>query len=135
MSETDPNQKTKVLLVVEDDEKVRKMFERRLTIEGFSVLTASDGNMGLAQALANKPHLILLDILMPGMNGLELLQKLRSEGAWGAGVPVILLTNVDPTDEAVNKNIAETSPAYYISKTNLDLNDLVAKIRGLLPVT
>lgn len=135
MDTASPKERPHAVLIVEDNDEVRKMLERRLAAEGFSVATAADGAIGLTKARANKPEVILLDILMPGMSGLEVLTTLRSEGAWGESVPVILLTNVDPTDEAVNENIAQTSPAYYISKTNLDLNDLVAKIHGLLPTT
>ena len=72
----------KKILIVEDDNSVRKVFKDRLLQEGFSIIEASDGEEGLATALKEHPDLILLDILMPKMDGMTMLSKLHQD-EWG----------------------------------------------------
>ena len=78
----------KKVLVVEDERTLRDALVKKLSKEEFTVLSAKDGKEGLDTALAEHPDLILLDILMPKMNGIEVLQKLR-EDEWGAKAKVI----------------------------------------------
>lgn len=91
---------------------------------------AKDGEDGLNQALANHPDLILLDILMPKMNGLATLKKLR-EDDWGKTVPVILLTNLDPDDKAIDA-VSEYDPSYYLIKSDNTPQDVLNKINEVL---
>ena len=83
----------KRILVVEDDFFVRDLYTRELTREGFEVSTAEDGAEGLLQATEEKPDLILLDIMLPKMSGLDVLKTLQ-EKEETKGIPVVLLTNL-----------------------------------------
>ncbi len=81
------------ILIVEDDLDLLEVLRKKFTLEKFQVSQAPDGKIGLEEALRNHPDLILLDILMPVMDGMTMLGKLR-EDSWGKEVPVILLTNL-----------------------------------------
>jgi len=122
----------KTILVVEDDPPVLKTLVDKLTEEGFRIIEAHDGEEGLMIADRDHPDLILLDIVMPKMDGMTMLKKLRQESEWGKSVPVILLTNLSPDEEKINKGITEDEPAYYLIKTNWSLNDVVQKVRERL---
>lgn len=86
------------IAVIEDEPSIRRLYETKLSLEGFQVQTAQNGHEGLALIRAFQPHLILLDLMMPEMNGDEMLRQLR-EQEWGADVRVIILTNIS-RDEA-----------------------------------
>ena len=122
----------KTILVVEDDPPILKTLVDKLTEEGFRIIEAHDGEEGLMIAGRDHPDLILLDIVMPKMDGMTMLKKLRQENEWGKSVPVILLTNLSPDEEKINKGITEDEPAYYLIKTNWSLNDVVKKVRERL---
>ncbi len=124
----------KILLIeeVEDDAALRNVLHDKFTLEGFDVLEARNGQEGLATALREHPDLIVLDIMMPTMDGIAMMQKLRQANEWGKHVPIILLTNLGIDDDAINKAIADNEPAYYIMKSNWSLDALVEKIRERL---
>ena len=126
------NQKVLVVEAVEDDTSLRNAIRDKLSLEGFRVIVARDGEEGLATALREKPDLILLDILLPKMDGIMMMKKLRQESEWGKEVPIILLTNLSPDDEKINKAISEDDPAYYMVKSNWTIKDLVEKVRERL---
>ena len=86
------------ILIVEDEEKLARMVELELTYEGYQVEKALDGRTGLERALSGEHDLILLDILLPGLNGLEVLRRYRKEGG---SAPVILLTARDTVVDKV----------------------------------
>ena len=79
------------VLVVEDDPSVRSLLDTLLTAEGYRVATASDGIAGLSEAVADRPAVILLDIVMPDLGGMRVLQELQANSAL-SGVPVLVLT-------------------------------------------
>lgn len=84
------------ILVIEDEGMLLSALEDKFTREGFTVLTAENGRAGLISALKNHPDLILLDIVMPVMDGITMLNKLRRT-TWGKNAKVVLLTNLtDP---------------------------------------
>lgn len=122
----------KTILVVEDDPPILKTLVDKLTEEGFRIIEAHDGEEGLMIADRDHPDLILLDIVMPKMDGMTMLKKLRQKNEWGKSVPVILLTNLSPDEEKINQGITEDEPAYYLIKTNWSLNDVVKKVRERL---
>jgi len=117
------------LLVVEDEESLRIALHDKLTREGFTVLEANDGAEGLALALDKHPDLILLDIIMPVMDGMTMLGKLR-EDVWGKNAAVIILTNLND-DERVQESIKHGAFEYLV-KTDWKLEDVVTKIRAKL---
>jgi DNA-binding response OmpR family regulator len=80
-----------LVLIADDDRDIARFLEVNLRLEGFDVICAHDGNDALAKALDLQPNLILLDVMMPGMDGFEVCSKLRADSR-GLDVPVIMLT-------------------------------------------
>ena len=126
------NKKVFLIEVVEDDTSLANVLQDKFKLEGFDAVMAKDGEEGLAVALSKHPDLILLDIMMPKMDGITMMKKLRNGDEWGKNVPIILLTNLSADDEKINWAIAENAPAYYLMKSNWTINDLVEKIRERL---
>lgn len=126
------NTKKYTILIVEDNLILLKTLTDNLIGEGFLPLQARDGEEGLAIALDRHPDLILLDILMPVMDGLTMMKKLRTKDAWGKKVPIILLTNLSPDEEKIMKSIVEDEPAYYLVKTDNKISDVIEKIKERL---
>lgn len=122
----------KKILIVEDDSQMRIMLADTFKHEGFVVSTASDGAQGLSVALQEHPDLIILDLLLPHVDGMSMLKKLRAEGTWGAELPVIILTNMLPHSEDINEAIASTNPAYFLTKTNFKPGEIVERVRERL---
>lgn len=107
-------QQKKKILAVEDDPSVRQALTNKLTREGFTVHEAKNGIEGLSAAQKFHPDLILLDILMPRMDGLTMMKKLRATSEWGKKVPIILLTNVGPDEGKIMQQTIEDGSAYYL---------------------
>ena len=126
-----PLKKIKIL-IVEDEASLSTILTEQLQLEGFITSSAANGQEGLTKALSELPDLILLDIVMPVMDGLTMLQKLRETNDYGHGVPVILLTNLSANTEDIIKKVATTEPAYYIVKTDMKMAQIIKKIRERL---
>ncbi|MEJ0021656.1 MAG: response regulator [Candidatus Doudnabacteria bacterium] len=122
----------KKILIVEDEMSQRKALVDKFTREGFQVVSARDGEEGLSTALKEKPDLILLDIVMPKMDGMTMLKKLRQENEWSKTVPVIMLTNLSADDDKIMKGVTEDLPSYYLVKSNWAINDVVEKVKDRL---
>lgn len=118
----------KKILVVEDELAYLKLLEDRLKAEDYEVITAMDGKQGLESALKNRPDLIVLDIRMPVMDGMAMLDELRKQSEYGEKVIVILLTNLEP-DGVIIKKVAVDQPTYYLIKSEVKLEELMAKIK------
>lgn len=125
------DKKTKIL-IVEDEVVISKAYADELRDEGFLVLTATNGRDGLELAIREKPDLILLDILMPVMDGLTMMDQLRQKDLYGKNVPIILLTNLSANEEKIMKAITKNEPAYYLVKSDWDLSDVMEKIKERL---
>lgn len=124
---------TKRILVVEDEQLTRQALVDELAGEGFEVLQAVNGEDGLNTALREHPDLVLLDIVMPKMDGITVMSKLR-EDAWGKDVPIIMLTVLD-SDDAILGKIVENKPAYYLIKKNeLHAEEIVTKVKEKLGI-
>ena len=123
--------KTK-LLIVEDEVVISKVYAEELRDQGYLVLTAMNGRDGLELALREQPDLILLDILMPIMDGLTMMEKLRESGLYGKAVPIILLTNLSANEERIIQSLVKNEPAYYLVKSDWDLSGVVDKIKERL---
>ena len=105
----------KKILIVDDEAPLSKVLKDKFESTGFEVLTAKNGEEGLMKAVTQKPDLILLDIVMPRLDGMTMLKKLR-EDEWGKGVEVILLTNLSDNDkvrQALKNNVYD-----YLIKSN-----------------
>ena len=119
-------QEAPVVLVIEDDPILSKMYTQKLTSEGLKVLTAQDGETGLEMALKNKVDVILLDIMLPRISGTDLLEKLRQDER-GKTIPVVALTNLaDPTEKerAIKLGVKE-----YLVKAMQNPKDVVDVIK------
>lgn len=124
----------KKILVVEDEPSLLGALNNKLIREGFFVLEARNGQVGLDLALKEKPDLILLDIIMPVMDGLTMLKKLREkkDGEWNKKVPVIILTNLSD-DKNVMEAIKQESYDYLI-KSDWSINEVIGKIKDKLKI-
>ncbi len=120
----------KKVLIVEDHGPIRQALAEKLVHEGMVALEAKDGEEGLATALKEKPDLILLDIIMPRMGGMAMLEELRKDD-WGKKVPVIILSNLSP-DDKIMREVVETEPVYYLVKADWKIEDVVAKIKEVI---
>lgn len=114
------------ILIIEDDEMMCKMYTKILSYEGFEVLNALDGVAGLAAAKKDLPSLILLDIMMPKMDGLQVLEKLK-EDATTKDIPVVLLTNLG-SETVINQAFSIGANGYLI-KSQVSNDTLVNEIR------
>ncbi len=123
--------KGKKILIADDDESMLQIMADKLRSEGFSVITVKNGKEAVSMSVAELPDLLLLDILMPEMGGLEAMRKLREVGEWGKNVPIFIITNVDPDDKTI-KAVADDKPTYYLMKGRLDLNEVVSRIKEQL---
>lgn len=119
---------TRVLLV-EDDRFLRRAAEAMLRRHGYDVLAAADGEEGLRLALAAPPDVVLLDLVMPRLPGLEVLAALRAD-ARTAHVPVIVLTNLGQ-DSDIERASRAGATAYFI-KANTSLASLVTRVQDVL---
>ena len=118
----------KKILIVEDNKKLNNILIEKIVREGFVVYTAFDGEEGLQLAYERQPDLILLDILMPVLDGFEFMEQLRNN-AWGKKEKVIILTNASIKDERVAKMVIQKDPIAFLSKSSTKLKDLVRYIR------
>jgi CheY-like chemotaxis protein len=121
----------KKILVVDDQKGIRDILSKILTKEGFIVLTAKDGNSALKLAKESIPDLILLDIMMPGMDGGMVLVKIQ-ENETLKNVPVILLTGAVTEEEALIRNRIKANRSYMAKST--DVAEQVKVIKKVLGV-
>jgi CheY-like chemotaxis protein len=116
----------RLVLIADDDESIRQLYTTALSLVGIEVLAASNGAQAIALALEKHPDVILMDIMMPGMDGHETVEKIRAD-AWGKSAKIIYLTNLsEPTDIA--KAYAQ-KPEEYIIKAHTDVKEVVNKVR------
>ena len=118
------------ILIIEDDAQIRRVVEGYLQQAGYHVLTAADGITGLALAQQQKPALLILDLMVPGLDGLEIARRLRANSDPGvAGVYIIMLTaRVDETDRVVGLELGADD---YVTKP-FSPRELVARVRAAL---
>ena len=119
------------ILVIDDDVSICKVAQRRLEQEGYRVLTALDGSEGLKVAGSELPNLILLDIMMPIMDGREVLRRLKADPNTKS-IPVILLTVIGENEDIYASIMA--GDASYLAKP-YDPQQLLDKIRSMLSKT
>jgi DNA-binding response OmpR family regulator len=120
----DTQEKKQSILIVEDEVSLRNALRDKLMREGFHVLEARDGEEGLEVALHEHPDLILLDIVMPKMDGMTMLDRIHAD-TWGKNVKVIVLTNLSDV------GIAHATYDYLV-KSDWKIEDVIAKVRERL---
>jgi len=125
------NPVTKKVLLIEDDLVIANVLKEKLVREKIEVTTAGDGVAGLARALADHPNLILLDIVMPNMDGMTMLKKLRAD-SWGKTAKVVVLTNLSDAykaEEAAQKGVYD-----WLVKSEWQLSDLAQLVKKRLDI-
>ncbi|MFI5265165.1 MAG: PleD family two-component system response regulator [Candidatus Levyibacteriota bacterium] len=119
----------KKVLIVEDEQAYLQLLHDQLVKRGHEVFDAHDGEEGLKLAQEKRPDLILLDLLMPKVGGLDMLIALR-KSAWGEKIPVIVLTNVSGSYEITNAMYSNVSE--YLIKSDVKLEDLIDDVQRFL---
>ena len=114
------------MLLVDDDAPIRRMLERTLTAEGYAITAVADGGAALAQVERSLPDVIVLDVAMPGLDGLAVTRRLRAKGL---AVPILLLTARDALHERVEGLDAGADD--YLVKP-FEVEELTARIRALM---
>ncbi len=120
---------SKSILIIEDEADLREALKTVFMYEEFTVHTAPDGEEGLKTALEKKPDIILLDVLMPKMDGVTVLKNLRAD-EWGKSVKVIVLTALDDLEKVAE--IISAGGDDYIVKTNITLSAIAQKVKQKL---
>jgi DNA-binding response OmpR family regulator len=117
------------VLLVEDDRFLRRAAEASLRQAGFTVALAGDGEEALRQVAAVKPAIVLLDLIMPKLQGFEVLRRLKAAPAT-ASIPVVVTSNLGQETDV--KQAMNLGAAAYFIKSNLSLQELVAVVRDTL---
>lgn len=117
-----------VILIIEDNQDLIEMYRLKLSLEGFHVETATDGEQGILKAVESKPDMILLDILMPNMNGFEVLKALRNNTK--LSTKIIVLSNLGQYENI--QEAKELGATEYMVKANTTPTMVVTKIKELL---
>ncbi len=119
------------ILIVEDDQFLRDLLTTKLTKEKFSVMSAIDGPGGLEKILKERPDIVLLDIIMPGMDGFEILKRIRNNSDMQiARTPIILLSNLgQEADVAKGRELGAND---YLIKSNFTIDEIIEKIQKTL---
>lgn len=120
---------SKKILVVEDDQSFFNLVSTALTIRGYDIVHVSDGNVAVARVKEEKPDLVLLDIILPGINGLDILRELK-ESEDTKHIKVIMLTNFG-TDDNISKAV-ELGADDYFMKYNIVPSELPEKLAPYL---
>jgi DNA-binding response OmpR family regulator len=116
---------TKKILIVEDDDFLRSLAVSKLEKAAYNVVTAADGEQGLSIATAEKPNLIILDLMLPGMSGFDVLEAIRKDDGI-KNTKIIVFSNLG--EEADVKRCTDLGVADYLVKANFTLDELVEKV-------
>ncbi|OGM12198.1 hypothetical protein A2Z22_05215 [Candidatus Woesebacteria bacterium RBG_16_34_12] len=119
---------TKVL-IVEDEDIVARMYEKALKFNNFEVEVAIGGNEGLEKVKSFKPDLVLLDIMMPEPDGMEVLEKIKSDPET-SGLPIVMLTNLSGKHDAEHA-LSKGAIEYWV-KSSVDIKDLGGMINNIV---
>ncbi len=117
------------VLIVEDDVFLAEIYQKKFEMEGFKVSMANNGEKGLADIKKKKPNIVLLDILLPKLDGFAVLEAAKADAAI-KNIPIILLTNLGQKDD-VQRGLDEGA-ADYLIKTHFKPSEVVDKVRKVL---
>ncbi len=119
------------VLLVEDDAFLASIYQKKFEMEGMKVSLSENGEKGLQDAKRKKPDLILLDVLLPKLDGFAVLEKLKSDPTTNA-IPVILLTNLGQKDD-VEKGL-QAGAVDYLIKAHFKPSEIVDKVKQVLHI-
>jgi len=117
------------ILMIEDDPLVGRLYKRVFELEGFTIEWAENGQDGLDKIKEFQPEIILLDVMMKGLNGLEVLTRLKEEPKT-AGIPVLVLTNV--SDARITQLATEKGAVASLIKSETEPDGVVDMVKGVL---
>lgn len=120
----------KKILIVEDETAMRQALVEKFSHAGFEVCDAPDGEEGLKTANKEKPDIVILDVLMPKMDGISLTKNIREGSSWGKDVPIVMLTNLNDPDSV--SEVAVYGVFDFLVKTDWRLDDVVALVKKKL---
>ena len=121
--------KKKKILVVEDDKFLLKAYEIKFKQSDFDVILATDGINGFKLAEKEKPSLIILDLMLPRMNGFEFLKKIKSDEKL-KNIPIIVVSNLGQKNDC--EKAIKLGAKEFLIKTNYSLEEIIKKIKGYL---
>ena len=117
------------ILLIEDDKFLRELIIKKLGNEGFEVAEAADGEEGLTRLKEQKPDLVLLDLMLPGIDGFEVLRRAKGDNELSS-IPIVILSNLGQQED-VQKGV-ELGAADYLIKAQFTPGEIVAKIKAVL---
>ena|SRR5215469_9467805 len=118
------------ILIVEDDKILLDMYADAFKHNGFTIIIAEDGKKGLDLALSEKPNIILLDLALPKIHGIEIMKSIRID-TWGKTVPIIVLTNLN-VDGKILEAITRYNPVYCLLKANTTPEEVISKAKEVI---
>jgi DNA-binding response OmpR family regulator len=118
------------ILIIEDDKFLRDLLSKKLQDEKFEIVTAIDGEEGIKKTDEEKPDMVLLDLILPSINGFEVLKKVK-ENPKTSAIPVIILSNLGQRED-VERALSGGAKDYLI-KANFTLDEILEKIKKYLP--
>ena len=119
----------KNILIVEDDQFFRELLTKKLSLEGFNMIEAANGENGVEMAKEKKPNLILLDLLLPSIDGFEVLSKVKTDSDTSS-IPVIILSNLGQQED-IERGL-KLGAADYLIKSQFDIDSIVEKVRSTI---
>lgn len=119
----------KSILLIEDDDIVSNLLVKRLIKAGYSVNVANNGKLGLSEIYQNKPDLVLLDMLLPGLDGFGILEELNKAGIL-PGLPIIIISNSGQPIEI--ERALKMGVRDYLVKLNFNPNEVLEKVKQIL---
>lgn len=118
------------ILLVDDDPLLVRMYQTKFELDGNKVITADDGEVALQKAEEYKPDIILLDVMMPKMDGLQVLKTLKNNSVL-KNIPVVMLTNVSASYSDTESGL-ELGAVAYLVKSNYTPKEVVQKVKEIL---
>lgn len=119
----------KKILIIEDEKTIRFLLSQRLREEGFEVIEVIDGESGLQKLRDEKVDLVLLDIILPGIDGFEVLSKIKAEPSLSS-IPVVIMSNLGQQNE-IERGL-KLGASEFLLKANFTLDEIVSKIKRFL---
>ena len=119
----------KHILIIEDDDFFRELLRKKLSSKDFGVLEAFDGEKGIEAMKEKKPDLVLLDLLLPNIDGFEVLLKVKADTTISQ-IPIIILSNLGQQED-IERGL-KLGASDYLIKSQFDIDQVIEKIKGLL---
>jgi DNA-binding response OmpR family regulator len=119
----------KKILIIEDDKFLRELISQKLLKEGYDISEAVDGEKGLKSVQETKPDLVLLDLILPGIDGFEVLSRVKSDPLI-AQIPIVILSNLGQKDD-IERGL-KMGAVDYLIKAHFTPGEIISKIKGIL---